>query len=273
MSNIIVSGLFTSVTQTSYDIYEALSKSKKFKEYNIELAASGAVSCGDCDILICSSYNTLLGLKEYLNKDMTIIVCDGPLITSCLTTATPLDHVRRMSYKFEFRPINYDLLIPALRKKGPQVALLADKYDVLGLVTSNSVSGSLILQELNKVLSYFDALARNRLRFLFIEVLTATDPKPALQALNAFLKKECVQSEHRDDAGKFWAKLIKGGAASVLRKCMRAKEGKNLAVVAKKFNVSPYELTYITKMARNLDTAAARTATYNERTKTMQAAG
>lgn len=266
-----LAGLFVSATQTGYDIYEALKKQLGKRDYTIELVKTGDNSCGDADLVICSSYASLVGIKDYLHSEMVVIVCDGPLIISCLTTATPLDFVRPVSYKFEFRPIDYRQVVTALKRK-TTVELLAEGFDVIGMVTANSMSGGLILTQLNKVQSYFDALARNRLRCLFVEALDADDATAGAIALRDFIKAECTQKEHLADASAFYRRLVKDGVLLKLRAAFKEiRAGKNLASTAKKHDIELFELNYLNKMSRNIDQAAGRTEAYASRTKAMVA--
>lgn len=265
-----LAGLFTSVTQTGYDIHGKLTSMPKLKECSIEMVRSGDKSCNDCDILVANSLTTLYAVKDYLHSGMAVIVCDGPLVVSCLTTATPLDYTRKLSYKFEFKPIDFNALIPALTGRQPAVELTADGFDVLGMVTANSMSGGLILTELNRVQSYFDALARNRLRFLFINMLEGAELKPAVLEMQQFLRAECTQAAHKADAVVFFKKLVNGGVLTKLRSAMaELNKGKNIASVAKKLEIELFELNYLRRMTKTLDAAAARTETYASRTKTM----
>lgn len=266
---IVLAGLFTSATQTAYDVDAMLKANKAFADYSVEMVSTGATSCADADIVICASYTALVSVKNYLNENMVVIVCDGPLVVSCLTTATPLDYIRRISYKFEFRPIDLKPVLQAVKRPG-KIELLADNYDVIDMVTAASMSGGLVLTELNKVQSYFDALARNRLRYLFIEALNSDEPKSVLLELRDFLQAECKQEAHLADAGKFFKKFVKGGALMKLRTAIKElDDGKNIVTVSKKHEIELFELNYIRKMARNLDTAAGRTEAYATRTKSM----
>lgn len=268
----ILGGIYTSVTKTGYDIYHELSTSSKFDKFSIELVHLSDTSCNDCDILVCSSLQALLNIRPYLNESMHVIVCDGPLIVSCLAAATPLDYIRRLSYKFEFRPIQYGELLKAVRGKSPTVRLDLINFDVIGIVTENSMQGGLILSELNKVQSYFDALARNRLRFLLTQLLQAEEAKSHAVELQKFLSTECRNPTHKSDAKALWNKLFKKGIVKKLRAALReVADGKNINTIAKKHDISVFELTYLRKMFKNIDTAAARTTTYNSRTKTIEA--
>jgi len=267
-----LAGLFTSATQTGAEIHAALMAKPATAKLEPHLAQAGNKSVPDTRLLVCSSFTVLVDVREYLHDDMTVIVSDSPLMLACLTTATPLDYSNKISYKFIFSPPQYSLLLPALTGKAKKVQLLADSFDVVGLITADSLSGGLILTELNRVQSYFDALARNRLRFLLMQALQVKEVKPVLVEMRDFLKAECRQGTHRADAITFFKKLVQGGALATLRKCVAELDAKRaLQSVAKKYGVEEFELNYLRKMFRNLDKAAARTTAYATRLKTMKA--
>jgi hypothetical protein len=191
---------------------------------------------------------------------------------------TAIDFFRRMSYKFEFRKVDYTDVFKALKtskkrvSESPSIRMEIINYDVVGIVTENSMHGGLILSELNKVQSYFDALARNRLRHLFIELLQPGDEwKEIASELQQFLKMECRIPAHKADAKIFWNKLFKTDTLKKLRRAIAELEkGKNINTVSKANDISLFELNYIRKMSKNIDTAAARTEAYATRTKGIE---
>lgn len=268
----VVAGLFVSVTQTGYDLHDQLLKQSRFQNYSIELVRPGDTSCEDADIVVCSSLQALFSVLDYIHDDMCVIVCDGPLPCSCLVTATPLDYVQQRSYHFSFRPVEFKPVLTALLGKQSSVELRVESFDVLGLVTANSVSGDLILTSFNKVQSYFDALARNRLRFLFIQLFDPGDVHENVVELQKFLKKECTKEQHRADALEFWQALFKQGAFRRLRDAFQAMEaGKTPTSAAKKYDVPLFELNYIRRLSGTIDKTAARTEAFNTRTKSIEA--
>lgn len=245
MKHIKLKGLFTSVTRSAYDVESDILKLKSFSDYDLSITRESDKSLEDADIVICSSLTSFFHSKEHYHKDMIVIVCDGVMQASCLVNAIPLDYEKRNSYDFFFRKPDYSLI----KKMSKGVDCEVTKFDMLGLITANSMQGKMILTDYNKVMSYFDQTARYRMQVLVDSILFE---KGKMDDLSDFLEKECVIKAHKIDAISFLKSL-----------------DENLGALKKglKSSSKDFELAYLRKMHASIKNSKERTAVYTDRVK------
>lgn len=245
-TTIKVKQIFTSAASSPVDMVEKL---RQRLGNNVVYVTDTTLSIEDCDVVVASSLASLMRIGAFLTKDMVIIVCDSPLILSAISGAIPLDFSQATkSYLFQYNAPDYKKVIAAVKSKNGGVDLLAEPFDVMGMITQHNVKDAAILPAYNAVQAFFDPETRAALRNIILSILVTAE-EGAVAALKKFLIEECTAATQKKVA-KDLIDALKENAPK-LRQALAEKTSNPKAssgTLAKKFGVSEFELNYFIKM-------------------------
>lgn len=254
--------LFLCGSKSATHIFDTIRVSKKFSGYHVGLVTPNMQSIEDFDIVVCTGLVALFNVVDYLCEDTVVVVCDGPIQLATLVDGIPLDYVVQRSYQFVYQPVDYQKLLSAV--KSPKGATLTvTSFDYLGLVTADTASDSKFLTALNNVQSAFDVQSREKLRRLLVGYLITNDHEG--KDITQFLHTECRSQTHRAHAKELLAALKADGPMFRKAFTMMAKNKKlQAASVAKKVNLTVFEVRYMARMLADNQRSAEKTNQYSK---------
>lgn len=185
-----ISAVANSLQSTGYKIFVPVDGTKKKDIEGVETA----------QIILLGSVALFKRLAGHINKKAVVVIFDSPINLCCVRNIRYLDCAKNslkdgLSYKWQFQPIDYDVLKRAVSRK-KQVKWGTKDVDLLPVIIDGKVDGKFMEHVNNLVYNSTNHTNRNAISHTIFELATGViKPKQASSKIKKFLDMNPVRAK------------------------------------------------------------------------------